>query len=475
VNNSTTLDATTSQATDAQDREAAVAMLVLAWSSTEPARIGEVIIPTDRPAAFGRGDGEPGETRAVLVRQRPGHDQPTPALDNPFLSRRHLLLRATGAGIAVENLGKKALLHDGQPAETKVTVHDGETLEIPGQALFLCVRRARTIAPCPSVPEREVRGFGEPDDHGLVGESPLAWQLRERCALVGGLSAHVLLLGDSGTGKELAAQAIHARSTRAKRPLVARNAVTFPPGLIDAELFGNIAGYPNPGMPARPGIIGEADGTTLFLDEIAEMPHELQSHLLRVLDGGEYNRLGEATRRRADLRVIAATNRDALALKHDLAARLGLRITLPPLDARREDIPLIARYLLNTIARKDPQIGARFFASWNGKTGEPRLAPALVRELLAHHYKTNVRELEALLLSSLVGSRGATLELTDELVAELRPTVRIATPVCTAEQVRAALDKHGGVRELAWRELGLANRYVLKRLMKKHGIADAED
>ncbi len=124
-------------------------------------------------------------------------------------------------------------------------------------------------------------------------------------------------------------------------------------------------------------------------------------------------------------------------------------------------------------ARKDAPIAARFFAS-----GEPRLSPALVRALVTHTYTTNVRELDSLLLRSLVGSAGGTLELTDEVAAEIapaRPPARAAAPAYTADQIRAALAKHDGVRERVWRELGMANRYVLKRLMKKHGIAGADD
>ena len=126
---------------------------------------------------------------------------------------------------------------------------------------------------------------------------------------------------------------------------------TLPAGLIDAELFGNVANYPNAGMAERPGLIGEADGSTLFLDEIGELPDALQTHLLRVLDdGGEYQRLGDARRRHADLRLIAATNRPVRQLKHDLAARLRLRVHLPGLNERPEDVPLLARFLLQRAA-----------------------------------------------------------------------------------------------------------------------------
>src|SRR5439155_2387036 len=123
---------------------------------------------------------------------------------------------------------------------------------------------------------------------------------------------------------------------------------------------------------------GEADGSTLFLDEIGELPEALQAHLLRVLDdGGEFQRLGDAQRRRADLRLVAATNRTIEQLKFDLAARFRLRVKLPGLDERPEDVPLLARQLMRRVASKDADIASRFVAA-----GEPRIAldfmPALV-------------------------------------------------------------------------------------------------
>src|SRR5581483_3361135 len=137
------------------------------------------------------------------------------------------------------------------------------------------------------------------------------------------------------------ARAVHDSSTRADKPLVARNAATFPEGLVDAELFGHARNYPNAGMPERPGILGQAAGGTVFLDEISELPVALQTHLLRVLDRGEYQRLGDSASRVADVRFIAATNRPE-GLRPDLAARFKLRIPLPTLAQRAEDIPLIA-------------------------------------------------------------------------------------------------------------------------------------
>src|SRR5262249_51707936 len=202
-------------------------------------------------------------------------------------------------------------------------VGPGDTLELGRQMVFLCVRRPAWIT---GAPPAEEHSFGDADAHGIVGESPVIWQLRERIAFVGPRSGHALIHGESGTGKELVARALHACSLRTGRPLVARNAATIPEGLVDAELFGNVRNYPNAGMPGRPGLIGEADGGTLFLDELAELPVSLHAHLLRVLDGGEYTRLGEARPRRSDFRLIGATNRPESALKHDVLARLTFRI-----------------------------------------------------------------------------------------------------------------------------------------------------
>src|SRR5205807_1302663 len=125
-----------------------------------------------------------------------------------------------------------------------------------------------------------------------------------------------------GCGKELVAQGIHALSSRRARKIVSRNAATFPDTLVDAELFGNAPNYPNQGMPERAGLIGEADGSTLFLDELGELPEALQTRLLRVLDSGEYQRLGDSRRRSASFRFVAATHRSLEKLREDVAARL---------------------------------------------------------------------------------------------------------------------------------------------------------
>jgi DNA-binding NtrC family response regulator len=286
----------------------------------------------------------------------------------------------------------------------------------------------------------------------------------------------VLVRGESGSGKELVAGAIHALSERAKKHLIARNAATIPPALIDAELFGNIKDYPNPGMPERKGMIGEAHGSTLFLDEIGEIPEEMQAHLLRVLDAkGEYHRLGESRPATSDFRLVGATNRPLSALKHDILARLKLQVEVPDLNERREDIPLLVHHLLRKAALEDGEIAERFFEGRPG--GAPRLSSQLVARLLSHRYTHHVRELDAVLWRSLASSPGPEIELTSEVLEALSrpPTHSSAGGKVRPEDldpatVQEALDRHGGVQERVWPELGLKNRFQLMRLIKKHNL-----
>lgn len=399
--------------TDRRGEDAAQTLaLVVLWCRDEPARTGEaLLIPPGSRWIFGRGGAEAGERRLGLVRQRPSGPEPTGPLLCPRISREQLELTAGASGLlTVTSTGRCPLLHEGSEVKHASPV-PGDLLELKNELLFLCVRRPaemprlRGAAPLPAAP------FGEPDLSGILGESPAIWALRAHIAAVARLATHVLVLGPSGSGKELVARAIHRLSSRGRRPLVARNAATIPEGLADAELFGNLRNYPNPGMVDRPGLVGEADGSSLFLDELGELPTASQARLLRVLDEGEYQRLGESTSRRTDLRLIAATNRPADSLKHDVLARFRARVHVPDLDERREDVPLLAAHLLRRHAASDPELGARFFPG--GDTAlPPRLSPALVGALARHGYTTHVRELDRLLLQAALESEGKYVDLT---------------------------------------------------------------
>lgn len=445
--------------------------LVIAWCGEEPSRVGEAATVPTEPVLLGRGLAN----GLRFARQRPGETTDTGPLWRPRISHRQLRVWQAGEAVAVESVGLCPLLVDGQRTR-RALVPPGSVIHLEGQLVLLCVQRPTAIPPLVHWPPDATRGFGEPDAVGLVGESPAMWALRDRLAFVARLLPHVLVSGASGTGKELAAQAIHRLSERSDRPIVARNAATIPATLVDAELFGNVRDYPNAGMRERKGLIGEADGSTLLLDEVGELPADLQAHLLRVLDAGEYQRLGDSTARHAALRLIAATNRDPTNLREELLARLPLRIEVPPLGARLEDVPLLMRHLLAQAARENPSIGPALHRDWDGERAHPRLGPDLVEALLRHGWSTHVRELGALLWAAIASSNGE-LALTDEVRSRLSlRTVPLDAPQPqrddpTVEEIRAVLSANGGNVSQAWRTLGLPSRYALYRMLKRHGVS----
>ncbi|MEZ4449953.1 MAG: sigma 54-interacting transcriptional regulator [Nannocystaceae bacterium] len=451
--------------------EAEIPVLVLVWSQDEPERVGELVAPPRAQGLWftvGRAV-EPGEDGAFPLsfqRLRPYSREDTGPLRSSRISRRQLRLRNAGEdGFDVEQVGRPSLRVNGNEVQS-AQVRPGDVIEVERRFTLLCALRPRSW---PRRATSEIEGtfpFGQVDGDGLCGESPAVWALRARIAQVAARDEHALILGPSGAGKELVARAIHRRSRRAAAPLISRNAATIPESLIDAELFGNLKNYPNPGTPEREGLLGGARGGTLFLDEIGELPIALQAHLLRVLDGGEYQRLGEVTVRRADARVIAATNRDPQQLKHDLLARFGHRVEIPGLDERVEDVPLILRHLARAYSRDDAAARARLFDG-----DEPRFAAELVHALLARAFVAHVREVSEVLLRALE-SEGPRIQPPPGITPRRGPAppAAIDPEALTREEVLVALERADQVRERAWRELGLRNRYQFRRLLRRLGI-----
>ena len=499
-----TVDKGSSDVVASSRRNEDLPALVIAWCAEEPDRVGEIaFFEVDGGASIlGRGSGSvDGSDRVVFHRQRPGRLERRPPLSGGGISREQLRIRREGKRLRVTRIGRCPMRTGGERTEACV-LGPGDTLLLKGQLLLLCVPRPRKLAPLPSASDDDEGPFGAPDAHGIVGESPAAFRLRDRIAWLASADEHTLLLGGSGSGKELAARAVHARSARAGGPFFARSAATIPAGLIDAELFGNVKGYPNPGMLERPGLIGAAHGGTLFLDEIGELPMSLQANLLRVLDeGGEYHRLGGPVAMRSSFRLIGATNRDPGELKHDLSARLVLRLDLPDLADRREDIPLLARHLIRRAAARSPAAVKRFFAPGSD---EPRLKASLVEHILRCRYPTNVRDLDALLWRAMsesegeaIGWRGGSSSdrisnpgAVDAPSNDLPPGALEATlplpddptgPEAgggsgqrsgsepTAAEIRALLKANTGNVVRTAQALGLS-RYALYRLLRRHGI-----
>jgi len=442
-------------------------MLCVLWSKSEPNRAGEVVLlPPGKPAIFGRRTRDNGERRATLCRQRPGHNEPTSELSGRELSRRQLELRRFCDHVSVRNVGSGSLRVNGHVC-TESLVSEGDVLSISGLLLVVC-RRPLALSPDVAC---AIPRFGGPDAMGIVGESPVAWRLRANLGYAALREGHALIAGPSGSGKELAARALHALSRRNAGPIVSRNAATIPEGLAAAELFGNAANYPNPGMRARDGLVGAADRGTLFLDELGDLPGGVQTQLLRVLDAnGEYHRLGESRGRRSEFRMVGATNKPLSALREDVLARFPLRVVVPPLSARREDIPLLVRHVLREMASTDPVLRDQYFDETPAGP-EPRVTADMMEALCLHEYTSNVREIRRLLLKAM-GPRKAWIDITDDLAATMpRRRPRMDPAKLTRNDIEACLERVGGVREAAWQELGLTSRFALHRLLKKHNLA----
>jgi DNA-binding NtrC family response regulator len=238
----------------------------------------------------------------------------------------------------------------------------------------------------------------------ILGASPAVKSLLEQIGLVAATDSTVLILGETGTGKELVARAIHDRSARRERPLVKVNCAALPRELVESELFGHEKGAFTGATQQRRGRFELADGGTLLLDEVGELPLEAQAKLLRVLQEHEFERVGGTRSLRADVRVVAATNRDlarqvdAGAFRSDLYYRLNVfPLALPPLRERREDIPGLIRHFVGRAARK------------LGKPLEGP-SPAFLARAAAYDWPGNVRELENVVERAAILARSALLE-----------------------------------------------------------------
>jgi DNA-binding NtrC family response regulator len=251
---------------------------------------------------------------------------------------------------------------------------------------------------------RENAPRDQPSFSEIVGESAALHQVLKEIELVAPSEATVLILGETGTGKELIAQAVHQRSRRKDKPLVRVNCTSIPKELFESEFFGHSKGAFTGAIRDRAGRFEVAAGGTLFLDEVGEIPLALQSKLLRVLQEKCYERVGEEKTRRADVRIVAATNRDlekevaAGHFREDLYYRLNVfRLKIAPLRERKGDIPLLAAFFLNLVAK---DLGCP----------KPRLTPAGIETLQNYDWPGNIRELRNAIERAVIFARGGALE-----------------------------------------------------------------
>jgi DNA-binding NtrC family response regulator len=338
-----------------------------------------------------------------------------------------------------------------------------EMLMLVGKAL----ERRRLIAETSDLRRKlaEQSGYAQ-----MLGSSPAMKRVFEMLESVAGSDANVLIVGESGTGKELAANAVHAQSPRIDGPLVKINCAALPKDLIESELFGHVKGAFTGATTDKPGLLEEAHRGSLLLDEITEMPLDLQAKLLRVLEDRTVRRLGGAKIVPIDFRLVSSTNLDPEAavregrLRQDLYFRINtITVALPPLRERTADIPLLAKSFLDRFRIK------------HGRDVEG-IDPEAYRRLLAYRWPGNVRELEHAVERAVLVARGREIavgDLPESLQAAAVPAESAAAPGSLEEIERMsiirALESSGWNKQAAALRLGL-RRPTLYSKMRRHGI-----
>ncbi len=287
----------------------------------------------------------------------------------------------------------------------------------------------------------------------IIGQSGAVKQLLQQVELVAPTAASVLITGESGTGKELVARAIHERGDRSERPLIRVNCAAIPAELFESEFFGHVKGSFTGAVKDRAGRFELADGGSIFLDEVGEIPIALQSKLLRVLQEGQYERVGDERTRKVDVRLIAATNRNlqeevaAGNFREDLYFRLNVfPVHVVPLRERVDDIPLLTQHFLGTLSRKL-------------NMPEPGLTHGSVKQLQSYPWKGNIRELQNVIERAIILSQGGSLQfdlpgnevspaVINNIAADSGDEAKEADTVPYTEVERIARDKENIMRAL---------------------------
>jgi DNA-binding NtrC family response regulator len=301
----------------------------------------------------------------------------------------------------------------------------------------------------------------------LIGQSPAMERVRQLIAKVAPTDSAVLILGETGTGKELVARALHDQSLRAEMPFVPINCGALPENLIESELFGHRKGAFTGAEEHRTGLFEVADGGTLLLDEIGELPRAMQAKLLRFLESGEIRRVGDNEPFTCDVRVVCATNRDLGQMvaqgefREDLCFRVNtFEVLLPPLRERLGDVRLLARHL-----------AARFGAP--GRPDDEVFTPETLRALEQHAWPGNVRELANVIEHAMILCEGQPIS-PEHLprrftsVALPGPRLKVTAPQTLREMemdaIHNALDRHGGNKPKAAAELGISLKTLYNKL-----------
>jgi two-component system, NtrC family, response regulator GlrR len=415
----------------------------------------------------GAGQTVRGDKRSLLFGT---HDSADVRLADPHVSRLHARLDVEASDYVLCDLGSTNGTRVGGARVRQVCLDDGAVIELGATRI-----RFRLLDEPFEIPLADVDRF-----EGMIGRSVAMRELFAVCARVAPTQAPVIIEGETGTGKELVARAIHQRSRRSGKPLVVLDCAAIPPALVESELFGHERGAFTGAVAMRPGVFERGDGGTVFLDELGELPIELQPKLLRCLESGELRRVGGTAPIKVDLRIIAATNRDLPRMvaeerfRADLYYRLAvIRVTVPPLRERRDDIPLLA---------------AHFAEAALGSHARPPLPAdtleALFGELTRHDWPGNVRELRnvveraAILADPRTIHAGVLDRAAEELARSLEQavhtqgTLRAARAEREREYLTAVLRATGGDLDEAAR-IAQVHRKSLERLLRRHKLRAA--
>lgn len=435
---------------------------VTARQSATPTRILEIKgdqVRAERVWLEGTGSRYELRGQRQIIGKAPESDIP---LDDEFISRAHAAIAPVAGGWRIQDLGSTNGVAVNGTQISDASLKPGDEITLGQLKLKFCAElETQSLQPAPE------GGCG-----GLLGNSAGMRELFARVGRVAPTEMPVLIHGETGTGKELLAAALHDQSTRAGRAFVTVNCGAISESLAESELFGHEKGAFTGAAAARKGLFAEADGGTVFLDEVGELSKALQVKLLRVLETGEIRAVGADRPRRVDVRVIAATHRDLAALvregefREDLYYRLAvLTLELPPLRARGDDLELLAAHFLNE---------------------QKNLSKEALEKLRRHSFSGNVRELRNVIERAAILCESGTLGPDDLYFDSLggmpsgdfldrHPELAdMSVEEVERELVRGALERAGGVQSEAARRLGIPKSTLSGRI-DRLGLRDVLD